>query len=54
MASKSQHTQKVRKHKARTAGAGRKAEIRREHRLQSEAVLERALGEHFALDTVRK
>ncbi len=54
MASKTQQTQKIRKHKHRTAGANRKAEIRRDHRLQSEKVLEAALGEHFTLDTVRK
>ena len=54
MASKTQQTQKIRKHKHRTAGANRKSEIRRDHRMQSEKVLEAALGEHFALDTVRK
>lgn len=54
MASKTQHTENVRKHKHRAAGASRKAAIRREHRLQSEKVLEAALGEHFTLDTVRK
>ena len=54
MASPTQKTDKVRKHKMRTCGASRKVAIRRAHRIQSEKVLEIALGEHFALDTVRK
>lgn len=54
MASNTQQTEKVRKHKHRAAGGSRKAALRREHRLQSEKVLEAALGEHFTLDTVRK
>ena len=54
MASKTQHTEKVRKHKHRSSGSTRKSAIRREHRIQSEKVLEAALGEHFSLDTVRK
>jgi hypothetical protein len=54
MASNTQKTDRVRKHKLRTRGAGRKAEIRRAHRIQSEQVLETALGEHIPLDTVRR
>ncbi|MEY3015175.1 MAG: hypothetical protein RIT45_3910 [Pseudomonadota bacterium] len=54
MASPTQQTRKIRKHKRRTAGAGRKAEIRRAHRIQSEKVLEAALGEAISLDTVRR
>jgi hypothetical protein len=54
MASPTNKTDKVRKHKMRTRGVSRKAEIRRAHRIQSEKVLEAALGEHIALDTVRR
>lgn len=49
MASPTTHTKKVRKHKRRTCGAARKAAQRRAHRLQSEKVLEQALGEKISL-----
>jgi len=49
MASPTTQTKKVRKHKRRTCGAARKAAIRREHRLHSEKVLEKALGEKITL-----
>ena len=49
MASHTQQTKKIRKHKRRTAGAPRKAAIRRAHRLQSEKVLEQALGQPVTL-----
>lgn len=49
MASPTTQTKKIRKHKRRTCGAARKAIQRRDHRLQSEKVLEKALGEPISL-----
>ena len=49
MASHTQQTKKIRKAKRRTAGGPRKAAIRQEHRLQSEKVLEQALGHAVSL-----
>tara|TARA_B100001094_G_scaffold255636_1_gene254645 strand:- start:138 stop:296 length:159 start_codon:yes stop_codon:yes gene_type:complete len=49
MASPTQQTKKIRKHKRRSRGADRKAGIRQAQRLQSESVLEKALGERISL-----
>ncbi len=53
MASNSKQTKRIRANKARNAGKGRKHEIRRAQRIQSETRLEAALGEKIPLDTVR-
>jgi len=49
MASPTTQMKKIRKRKARTCGAARKAAIRQEHRSISEAVLENALCEKISL-----
>ncbi len=49
MASPTQQTKKIRKRKHRHAGAQRKAAQRQAHRLHSEKVLEKALGEPISL-----
>ncbi len=53
MASNMKRSKAIRKHKLRTRGKGRKREIRRAQRIQSEARLEAALGEKIPLEAVR-
>ena len=53
MASNTRVTERVRKAKKTAAGTGRKRDIAREHRINSERKLEEALGEKFTLPTVR-
>lgn len=53
MASNTTQTKKIRSAKRVKAGKSRKRAERRAARLQSEKVLEVALGEHFNLPTCR-